>query len=297
MKYDSHRTASLPALRHRGMSAAFTLIELLVVIAIVGVLVGLTLPAVQAAREAARRVECLNHLKQISLAFSLHQNQFGYLPSGGWHRATPPSFTGGLPDVGVNQHGGWPFQILPFIEATATWQSNVKTAVSTPNSVFFCPSRRSPQQLTTPDTYVPEVTGAEVVHALCDYAACDHDRNGVMRQVQPRRIHELLDGTSNTLLVGDKRLNLAWLGTPQEDDREGYTAGWCSDTIRTSTVGPQPDYSGQGDGEECFGSSHPGVVLTTFADGSTHSLSYSINESTFAQLGEISDGVPVAAFE
>ncbi len=273
---------------------AFTLIELLVVIAIIGVVVGLTLPAVQAAREASRRVECANHLKQISLAFAMHQDQFGFLPSGGWHRATPPSFSSGLPDIGVNQQAGWPFQILPFIEATAVWQSNPQVAVSTPNSLFFCPSRRSPQRLTTPDTYVPEITGSEVEHALIDYAACDHDRQGVMQQVQPRRLVELRDGTSHTLLVGDKRLNLAMLGAAQPDDREGYTAGWCSDTIRTSTAIPLPDHSGTGDGDERFGASHPGVLMMSFADGSVHALSYSLNAATFAQLGEIADGAPIA---
>ncbi len=274
----------------------FTLIELLVAIAIIGILLGLALPAVQAAREASRRVECLNHLKQISLAFSSHESQFRYFPSGGWHRLTPPSYTNGSPDIGVSQHAGWAFQILPFLEATATWQSDVKTAVGSTNAVYFCPSRRAPQIVTTPDTYVPEVTGGDVVHALCDYAACDHDSNGAAQRVHPRRQHEMVDGSSNTLLVGEKRLNLARLGTPQEDDREGYTAGWCEDTIRTSTQGPQPDFRGEGDGDYRFGSSHPGVVLTTFADGSTHSLDYSIDEAVFAQLGEISDGTPIASF-
>ena len=71
--------------------AGFTLVELLVVIAIIGILVALLLPAIQAAREAARRAQCINHLKQISLAFSLHENTYKIYPDSGeaqWARRT-----------------------------------------------------------------------------------------------------------------------------------------------------------------------------------------------------------------
>lgn len=269
---------------------AFTLVELLVVIATVGVLVGLLLPAVQAAREAARRIQCANHLKQASLAFHLHHEQFNFFPSGGWHRVTPPSFREGVPEVGSEQQAGWAFQILPFIEAGNTWNSNPQTAISQVNSIYFCPSRRGPQVTITPDTYVPEVTGAEITHALCDYAGADHDRSGAIRRVTPRRIGHISDGASNTILLGEKRLNLSMLGEAQSDDREGYTAGWSTDTVRTTTLPPLPDFAGTGDGDNRFGSSHSGVFTAALVDGSVRAIDFSVEVTTFARLGNISDG-------
>ena len=99
----------------RRLARAFTLVELLVVIAIIGILVVLLLPAIQAAREAARRSECQNHLKQIGIACQLHVDAFGHLPTGGWG-----DWWVGCPDMGhaERQPGGWPYQLLSFIEET-----------------------------------------------------------------------------------------------------------------------------------------------------------------------------------
>jgi prepilin-type N-terminal cleavage/methylation domain-containing protein len=281
----------------------FTLIELLVVIAIIGTLVGLLLPAVQKVREAASRTRCANNLKQIGLAFHDHQSALGYLPSGGWYAYTPPTYSKGMPLVGRPQQAGWAFQILPYIEADATWRGGSATtdvqralvAIGTTNPIFFCPSRRLPQTVTYGDNYSPPLTGGKIKHALCDYAASNKEGTGAVQQFDPVRITDITDGTSNTLLVGEKRMNAALLGTKQPDDNQGYTSGFNYDTIRKTTLPPAPDYFAPlGDGGGLFGSSHPGVVMFVFADGAVHPIPYTIKPSVFKFLGQKDDGNPVS---
>jgi len=130
----------------------FTLVELLVVITIIGILISLLLPAVQSAREAARRAACSNNLKQLGLACLQHLETNGHLPTGGWLWRTS-----GDPDRGFSkkQPGGWHFNILPFIEQDAlhqmgansddaTRRSEGKLRAETPVALFSCPSRRKP---------------------------------------------------------------------------------------------------------------------------------------------------------
>jgi prepilin-type N-terminal cleavage/methylation domain-containing protein len=95
---------------------AFTLVELLVVITIIGILIALLLPAVQAAREAARRMQCSNQIKQLSLGCINHESAHGFYPTGGWGFAWI-----GDPDSGFDdkQPGGWIYNLLPYIEQQA----------------------------------------------------------------------------------------------------------------------------------------------------------------------------------
>ena len=145
---------SIPA-QGRGRRRGFTLVELLVVIAIIGVLVALLLPAIQGAREAARRTQCRNNLKQVGQAVQNYESANRHLPTGGWNSwsgdnmewwapgKSLPVYLPGKPSGTLPL--GWPFQILPFIEeANIKSQSEWSVVKSAAPSLFYCPSRRGP---------------------------------------------------------------------------------------------------------------------------------------------------------
>src|SRR5262249_60179921 len=117
-------------------------------------------------------------------------------------------------------------------------------------------------------------------------------------QPHPTTTANLPDGLSNTLLAGDKRLDLVHLGQPQHDDNEGYTAGFDEDTVRRTALEsepPAPDPRDGFTGGLRFGSSHPGRFNAVFADGSVRSIPYSIDPAGFRRLGDKADGEGIGA--
>lgn len=290
---------------------AFTLVELLVVIAIIGILVALLLPAVQSAREAARRMQCTNHLKQLALAIHNHHSAHNIFPSGGgpdwtWHM----TFINGRPAIAPHQHGGWGFQVLPFIEQETVWLGGAATtdvdrsivAISAPIPAFFCPTRRKPEVVQQACWYHNPNAGKTYGHAKNDYCASSHDSSteqpdgiGMIQRMNPATFSDVRDGASNTLLIGEKRMNLDFLGKMQANDNEGYTCGWNHDTLRFTTRLPLPDFrKADGDpGDDRFGSSHSNGVNFGWGDGSVRFVPFEIDLETFKRLGNKQDGLTV----
>lgn len=293
----------------RKHSSGFTLVELLVVIAIIGILVALLLPAVQAAREAARRMQCSNHLKQQALAVHNHHDTYKVFPTGGEHWSFAPDYTAsGSPEVAKRQRAGWGFQILPFIEQNAIWQGVGTTiqqkqiaAISAKIPIYFCPTRRAPVAFSNTSWYGP---GGTYEHAQTDYAGSSlytasgfAEGVGAIVKTNSARNMEIgfaniVDGTSNTLLIGEKRLNVQLKNQFQGDDNEGYSSGWDHDVIRDTNRSPLPDPK-TGFGDYRFGASHPGAFNVALCDGSVRNVPYTVDLAVFRNLGHRIDGNPI----
>lgn len=287
---------------------AFTLVELLVVIAIIGILVALLLPAVQMARESARRSSCSNNLKQMGLALHNHVDTYKFLPTGGsvpWPAIAVTA--AGQPEIGEKQTCGWMYQILPFMEQKNIWElADINKVQSQQVAHYNCPSRRNkatqdvrvlndyasatpsndlsldnPDSLWQGDTWnVPNATWMGVII-----------RNpGRSRQTG---FNSITDGTSSVMVVSEKRVDTTKRDSGDWHDDRGWTDGWDPDTIRSTSVAPAPDRNGGISGYE-FGSSHPGIIQAMFADGSVRQVSYNVDRNLFNRIGHKSDGNVVA---
>jgi prepilin-type N-terminal cleavage/methylation domain-containing protein/prepilin-type processing-associated H-X9-DG protein len=309
----------------------FTLIELLVVIAIIAVLIGLLLPAVQKVREAASRMKCQNNLKQMSLACHTHHDAIGQFPSAGRQDAygSRQGYIGPAP----TQRWSWMYQILPYIEQANAHDQTVDANVRlTAIQMLNCPSRRP-----------PTVVGAII---LSDYAGnagitwCPADDVSTwtgsiipgllnnLTPVPPVKIASITDGTSNTLLLGEKFVATDQYTTGGEwGDNNGWNHGNSWITTRNATHQPRqdtlsstatqeqpvPNYNAPGINGRCgpwglgpasggggyydyWGSPHPGGFNASMADGSVRSVSYSIDIQILRNLSHRSDGSVIGNF-
>lgn len=307
-------------------SSAFTLVELLVVIAIIGILIALLLPAVQSAREAARRMECSNHLKQIGLALHNYAQAFRAFPPGciAMEQAKLDPWRDARATDGVRRHGtSWMLQALPFLEQTQVhgnwdYSTNVlgnAALAQTDMAAFYCPTRRS--GLRTED--MARMPGKDWTGGGTDYGGCagggnlfyntvphewiatdttardeywwKSNRRGIFRPNRSTHFRDIVDGTSSTMLAGE----LQRLSEPAAYRRgqDGWAVGGSASlyTANDDEIGGRYQTGGMNNlFFESPGSEHPGGASFSMADGSVHFISENINAMLFRHLGSMADG-------
>ena len=295
--------------------SAFTLVELLVVIAIIGMLVALLLPAVQAARESARRTQCTNNLKQIGLALQTYHDSIGQYPVG---RDRSDQF-------GI----AWTFRVLPFMEQENIHDSldpnvqvdhqNNSAAMRTPVDTFFCPSRRGPAADRNFDnndapTEVPaaaaggDYAGNAGLHYR--YGTPDQppitDANGDELELEEAagpmffgsdiEARHIADGTSQTFAGGERHIPVGVESDPGLEHHDiGDTAFFAGDhpgTIFGGTKDGLPE-SPEDPAEDKFGSEHAQLIQFVFLDGHVASISTNIELTTLQRLSTFGDGWPI----
>jgi prepilin-type N-terminal cleavage/methylation domain-containing protein len=336
----------------RPVRQGFTLVELLVVIAIIGILVALLLPAIQAAREAARRAQCSNQLKQIALAWHLHHDSQKILPSAGWGYLYM-----GDPDrgAGATQPGSWAYSCLPYMEEQDIYNIGAGVTVpadekkelarlsAIPIATFYCPSRRSAIALPNPNTNPLSNANRSEVHGRMDYAAnlgppdgtdlaslqwftgpaslsrADqgigfhkdsiytvngsqvnwmNKVHGVLYQAYEYNLKDMVDGTSQTFMVGEKYVQPEPV-TPDIGDDQSCWGGDDLDTVRLvgnlASARPLQDQIGI-QGFYNFGSAHPGTFHMSMCDASIQAIDFNIDLEVYGRLGNRRDGEVASDF-
>ncbi|HRX77573.1 MAG TPA: DUF1559 domain-containing protein [Pirellulaceae bacterium] len=282
----------------------FTLVELLVVIAIIGILVGLLLPAVQAAREAARRMQCGNNLHQMAIAAQNYHDSF---------RAFPSGFV--LPNQVL-----WSGMLLPQLEQntiydslnfSATWASGANAAAcSTLIPMFRCPSapveeHTSVQGITdrVPCTYIACGTGLLKVESGPSPVAGDAEMDGMFFLNSDVKLRDILDGSSTTVAIGESLFDTNitgidhggtvhivdhwYIGSPNIHRSD------VSETIGSTAVPVNRIFDQNAfidEKELCFSSRHPGGAQVAFADGHVSIVAESIDANVWSALGTRAHG-------
>jgi prepilin-type N-terminal cleavage/methylation domain-containing protein len=273
---------------------AFTLVELLVVIAIIGILTSLLLPAVQAARESARRLTCCNNLKQIGLALHLYNDA---------NKKLPPGWTGYDPDshkpYALGEPGwGWASRILPFMELNSLAKQGIhyNLPLSDPmNQIarltvipeFLCPSNPSQQTFIDPDDpgqvemavgHYVGVFGSQNIH-VCETLPMGQQcvSNGIFYHNSAVTIKDIKDGTSHTFALGERTMALGpstWVGAPPNDG--------CGPGMVLGTGAYTPN--SREDDIHNFSSRHPTGTNFATADGGVRFVNQELDDQFFRAL-------------
>jgi prepilin-type processing-associated H-X9-DG protein len=312
-----------------GKSAGVTVVELLVAIGIVALLAALLFPAVQAAREAARKTSCANNVRQLALGFALHEESQRFLPTGGWGWQWY-----GDPDRGFGelQPGGWPFGLLPFLEqkslralgkgaAPPLKRAEGRKLAEMPLELFYCPTRRRAEAYPFQSSDFINIDRPDNT-ARSDYAANAGDQKpglygagpsslaqgdsptyawpnqictGVVFRRSAINSADVRDGRSSTYLVAEAYLDPMHYNTGSaSNDDQGLYVGYDRDTLRVT----HPDFPPLRDTPSCssdhsFGSAHYSGFNAAFCDGSVRHISYGIDGETHRRLGNRHDRQPV----
>jgi len=279
---------------HRTRPGGFTLIELLVVIAIIAILIALLLPAVQQAREAARRTHCKNNMMQLSVALLNYEMAHSTLPPGSINPNGP------IESAPIGYHMSWIVQTLPYID-----QRNVYRHVDFSVSVYD-PKNAPATGTNLPVLRCPSDWGrAPARVSISNYVGCHHDseapidvdNNGVLFLNSRIRNEDIGDGTSQTILVGERRSeadDLGWASGTRATLRNGGGPPNSMAPGMSIMPGPNPQpppgpvFTPLMVGG--FSSLHSGGAHFGFCDGSVRFISQNITAAIFADLCNRDDG-------
>jgi prepilin-type N-terminal cleavage/methylation domain-containing protein/prepilin-type processing-associated H-X9-DG protein len=286
-------SASLPLPRPTSRAPAasgFTLIELLVVLAIVGILVSLLLPAVQSAREAARRTECQSRLRQLCLALHSYHDA---------HSAYPPGSFALGPGFPVQSGWGWGAMLLPYVEQRPLWdlvdfhaQSAVGKNLQTIRHTVPLWRCLSDVSDVAAEVALPDGTTTEI--ATGNYCGVE----SILVEMDSRRARDVTDGLSQTLFIGERVNQIDNLPS------QNFTSSWFGQLAtpggHTFHAIPHLQTSARWplnvslDFPQTFSSWHPGGVHFAFGDGAVRFLHELMDSSVYEALGTAAGGEPVS---